>query len=193
MIRINLLGDALTSGGGKAETPDAAVYDSGEKKASSFPVLGVVIALVFIVGSGIYYALLAKKVSRAQAINVELQAKKQELQKYYALEKQYREQKAALEKKKEVIVGLRVSQRSTVHLLNEVANALPDGVWFRKLIQKGNVITIEGDSVSFESVNLFKNRMTEQAQYFKNVQYPKAVKKGSLVEFSMSFEFKPQS
>lgn len=194
MIRINLLGDALAQGGGKKESPDpAALYDQGEQKTSGFPVAGVIIALVFVVCSGIYYVWLSKQVTSAKETNVELQAKKQELEKYYALEKQYREQKAALAKKKEVIVGLRLSQRAPVYFLTELANCLPEGVWFRKMSQKGNTITIEGDSISFESVNLLKNRLMEQSKYFQNVQYPKADKKGSIVGFSLSFEFKPQS
>ncbi|MBP1626114.1 MAG: Fimbrial assembly protein (PilN) [Holophagaceae bacterium] len=194
MIRINLLGDALAQGVGKKESPDpTAIYDQGEQKSSGLPIIGLVIGLLFVACSGVYYVWLTKRVESARTTNAELQAKKAELQKYYALEKQYRDQKAALMKKKEVIVGLRLSQRAPVYLLAELANCLPDGVWFRKMSQKGNAITIEGDSTSFEAVNLLKNRLMERNKYFQNVQYPKADKKGSIVGFSLSFEFKPQS
>jgi Tfp pilus assembly protein PilN len=194
MIRINLLGDALAQGGGKKETPDpAALYGQGEQKTSGLPIIGIIICLIFVVCSGIYYVMLSKQVDAAKVTNSELQAKKQELQKYYELEKKYRDQKAALVKKKEVIVGLRLSQRAPVYFLTELANCMPEGVWFSKLSQKGNTITIEGESISFESINLFKNRLMEQNKYFQNVLYPKANKKGSIVEFSLSFEFKPQS
>jgi len=194
MIRINLLGDALAQGGAKKDAPDpAALYDQGEAKRPGLPVLGIVICLVFIVCSGLYYVWLSKQVDAAKVTNADLQRQKNELQKYYALEKQYREQKAALAKKKEVIVGLRLDQRAPVYFLTELANCLPEGVWFRKMTQKGKTVTIEGDSISFESINLLKNRLMEQTKYFGNVQYPKADKKGSVVEFSLSFEIKPQS
>jgi len=194
MIRINLLGDALAQGVGRKESADAALlYEQGEAKSGGLPVVGIVIALLFIACSGIYYAWITKQVTSARAMNVELTAKKQELQKYYALEKQYREQKAALAKKREVIVGLRLSQRAPVYFLTELANCLPDDVWFKKMTQKGTTITVEGESGSFEAVNLFKNRLVEQTKYFQAVNYPNAVKKGSIVEFSISFEIKPQS
>jgi len=194
MIRINLLGDALAQGGGKKDAPDpAAIYDQGEQKSSGFPVAGVILALLFAACSGVYYVWLTKRVEATRVTNAELQAKKQELQKYYALEKLYKDQKAQLAKKKEVIVGLRVSQRSPVYLLTELANCLPEDVWFKKFTQKGNVISVEGESGSFEAVNLLKNRLMEKTAYFQKVEYPKADKKGSVVAFSLSFEFKPQS
>ena len=194
MIRINLLGDALLQGGDKKESPDPSVlYDQGESSSSGFPIVGVVICLLFVACSGIYYVWLSKQLESAKATNAELQNKKQELQKYYALEKQYREQKAALAKKREVIVGLRLSQRAPVYFLTELANCLPEDVWFKKMSQKGNTITVNGESGSFEAVNLFKNRLMEKSKYFQNVNYPMAVKKGSIVEFSISFDFKPQS
>nr|WP_320131946.1 PilN domain-containing protein [uncultured Holophaga sp.] len=191
MIRINLLGDALVQTGAKKDAPEAAaLYESGEQKSFRFPIVGVLIFVILAAVSGVYYVMLTKKVDAAKATNAELQAKKQELQKYFVLEKQYKEKKEALEKKKKVITDLRLAQRAPVYLLTELSNALPEGVWFTKLTQKGKTVFIEGESNNFESVNLFKNRLTEQNQFFSNVQYPKAEKKGAQIVFSLSFDFK---
>ena len=194
MIRINLLGDTLARAAGKkSEKADAAqVYAQGEDAPTraSLPIAGIVVGLLLASVGLVYYLMLERDVNQAQEKVAKLEQEKQELSKYIALEKTFREQKDALQKKKEVMMGLKNAQQLPVHLLEELANALPDDVWFKEVGQKGMAITIKGESTSFEAINLFRNKLIEQSKWFGNVNYPTANKKAGVVEFTISFDLK---
>ena len=116
--------------------------------------------------------------------------KKLELDKYIQLEKTFRAQKDSLEKKKQVMLGLKTYQHLPVHLLEELANAMPDDVWFKEINQKGLSISIKGESSSFEAINQFRNRLLGAPKWFQNVNYPAANKVGRTVEFTISCDLK---
>lgn len=193
MIRINLLGDTLAQAGGKKpdKSEPAQVYAQGEGSGrSSFPIAGLVVGLVCASIGLVYYLMLERDVRQAQEKVAILEQEKKDLSKYIALEKTFREQKEALQKKKEVMLGLKMAQQLPVHLLEELANALPDDVWFKDVNQKGKAITITGESASFEAINLFRNKLIEQSKWFGNVNYPTANKKAGVVQFTISFDLK---
>jgi len=192
MIKINLLGDALVQAAGKKEKPEAApVYAEGEgTRRASFPIAGVLLGVILASAGGVYYVYLNGQVEQATRTKVELQAKKKDLEKYITLEKTFRAQEEALQKKKEVIAGLKTGQQLPVHLLEELANCLPDDVWFREITQKGMNISIRGESSSFEAINQFRSRLVEQSKWFQNVNYPAANKKDRTVEFTISCDLK---
>ncbi len=193
MIKINLLGDTLAQvGGKKAEKAEAVpVYaDSAATGRPSLPIAGVLFGLLIASAGGIYYVMLNSQIEREQRTKVELEAKKKELEKYMELERKFRTQKEMLQKKKEVMMALKSFQHLPVHFLEELANALPDDVWFREISQKGLSISIKGESSSFEAVNQFRNRLVEQTKWFKNVNYPAANKNGRTVEFTISCDLK---
>ena len=137
--------------------------------------------------------LLDREVRQAQEKIAKLEQQKLELAKYTALEKKFREDKEALQKKKEIMLGLKTAQQLPVHLIEELANTVPDDVWFKEIVQKGTGITIKGESSSFEAINLFRSKLNEQTKWFGNVNYPKADKKVGVVEFTISFDLKNQS
>ena len=123
----------------------------------------------------------------------DLERQKAELAKYAALEAKFRKDKDLIEKKKNVIKSLRVMQHLPVHLMEELANALPDDVWFQEISQKGMGVTIRGESASFEAINLFRTHLMDQKNWFANVNYPTANKRGNVVEFTLSFDMKKPS
>jgi len=139
-----------------------------------------------------YYLWLNQQVARAEETKAKLEAEKQELEKYIQLEKTFREQKAALEKKREVMMGLKNAQVQTLYFLQELANSIPDDVWFREVVQKGNPVSIKGESSSFEAINLFRTKLGEQTKWFGSINYPTANRKGNVVEFEISFNLKNQ-
>lgn len=194
MIRINLLGDALASAGGRkaaASAEPAQVYAQAEGSArASLPIAGVAVGLVFALFGVGYYLWLNQQVARAEETKVKLEAEKQELEKYIRLEKTFREQKEALQKKREVMMGLKNAQSQPLYFMQELANCIPDDVWFREITQKGGAITIKGESSSFEAINLFRIKLAEQTKWFGGVDYPTANRKGNVVEFTISFNLK---
>jgi Tfp pilus assembly protein PilN len=191
MIKINLLGEVLAQAAGKkVDKGELAPVYAQEGTRSSFPIAGVISGLLLASIGGIYYISLTGKVETETRRNADLQRQKTELQKYFKLEEEYRQKKESIEKKKEVLVSLRVAQRMPVHLMEELANSLPDEVWFDELSQKGRVITVKGKGASFEAINLFQTHLQERSTWFEKVNWPGATKKGNSFEFSISFELK---
>ena len=193
MIKINLLGDTLAQVGGKKAEKAEAVPVYAETTGTgrpSLPIAGVLFGLAIASVGGIYYVWLNSKIEFENRQKVELEAKKRELEKYMELERKFRSQKEMLQKKKEVMMGLKTFQHLPVHFLEELANALPDDVWFREINQKGLSINIKGEATSFEAINQFRNRLLEQTKWFSNVNYPAANKNGRTVEFTISCDLK---
>jgi Tfp pilus assembly protein PilN len=192
MIKINLLGDTLAQAATKK--PDRVEpgqdFRDPELGRSSFPIAGVLLGVLLPCVGGVYYIWLNGQVEQATRTRDALQAKKLELDKYIQLEKTFRAQKDSLEKKKQVMLGLKTYQHLPVHLLEELANAMPDDVWFKEINQKGLSISIKGESSSFEAINQFRNRLLGAPKWFQNVNYPAANKVGRTVEFTISCDLK---
>lgn len=193
MIKINLLGDTLAQVGGKKADKAEAVPVYAEQAATgrpSLPIAGVLLGLAIASVGGVYYVVLNTKIEAQARLKVELEAKKKDLEKYMELERKFRAQKEMLQKKKEVMMGLKTFQHLPVHFMEELANALPDDVWFRQIDQKGLSISIKGEATSFEAINQFRNRLLGQTKWFANVNYPAANKTGRSVEFTISCDLK---
>lgn len=191
MIKINLLGDSLAQAAAKKpETQEEIQVYVQEEGAGrfSFPIAGILVGLAIGSCAGIYYAILSRDLEKQGQLKVKLEGQKRDLEKYTSLEKKFREQREALAKKQKVMQGLKSAQQLPVHLMEELANALPDDVWFVKVTRKDNLITIEGESTTFELVHQFRGRLIAQSTWFKNIQYPAAEKKGGQVTFTMSFD-----
>ena len=194
MIKINLLGDALAPSGAK-KTGDKGtaepvqVYTGEGAGRSSLPIAGVVVGLVFAALGGVYYLWLNSEFTKAEVRKADLERDKKQYEPYIALEKKFREKKGALLKKEEVMTTLKRSQALPVHFIEELANSLPDDVWFKKISQKGMVITIDGEARNFEAINAFYGNLQSRTRWFKKINYPGA-KRGTTgsFEFSISFE-----
>lgn len=194
MIKINLLGDALAQTGAKKSAEKVAaepvqVYTGEGGSRSTLPIAGLVVGLLFACVGGGYYLWLSSEVGKEEKRKVELERDKKQYEPYIALEKTFREKKAALEKKEEVMTRLKRQQALPVHLMEELANSLPDDVWFKKVSQKGMMVTIEGESRNFESINAFYGNLQSRTRWFKKINYPGAKRSaGGALEFSISFE-----
>lgn len=194
MIKINLLGDALAQagakkGGDKASAEPVQVYTGEGGSRSSLPIAGVVVGLLFAALGGGYYLWLNSEVTKAEKRKADLDRDKKVYEPYIAQEKKFREKKEALQKKEEVMTALKRQQALPVHFIEELANSLPDDVWFKKIAQKGMTITIEGEGRNFESINAFYGNLQSRTRWFKKINYPGA-KRGTsgAFEFTISFE-----
>jgi Tfp pilus assembly protein PilN len=192
MIRINLLGETLAQAAGKKpEKAELAPVYGREGTRSSFPLAGLIAGLLLASVGGVYYVSLNGKVEAETLRKADLERQKDDLQKYIQLEAKFRQQKESLQKKKEVMVGLRIAQQMPVHLMEELANCLPDDVWFEDITQKGKNITIKGRGASYEAIELFRSHLQDDKTWFQNVIWPGGTKTGSaFVDFSISFDLK---
>lgn len=194
MIKINLLGDTLGSAGAKAAadkggTEPVQVYTGEGVGRSRIPVAGLVVGLLFAAMGGIYYLVLNSEVNRAERKKAALEIEKKQYEPFIALEKKFREKKESLQKKEEVMTALKRQQALPVHFMEELANSLPDDVWFKKVAQKGSLVTIEGEGRNFESINAFYGNLQSRTRWFKKISYPGAKRGASgAFEFTISFE-----
>ena len=194
MIKINLLGDALSQsgtkkGGDKASAEPVQVYTGEGGSRASLPIAGAVVGLVFATLGGVYYLWLNGEFTRAEKKKADLERDKKQYEPYIALEKKFREKKDSLQKKEEIMTTLKRQQALPVHFLEELANSLPDDVWFRKVAQKGSLVTIEGEGRNFEAINVFYGNLQSRTRWFKKINYPGA-RRGATgsFEFTISFE-----
>ncbi len=198
MIKINLLGDVLAQAGAKKGGEKAApaepvqVYTGEGGSRSSLPIAGVVVGLIFAAFGGAYYLWLNSEFTRAEKKKAELEVDRKQYEPYIALEKKFREKKETLQKKEEVMTTLKRQQALPVHFLEELANSLPDDVWFGKVSQKGMTITIEGEARNFESINAFYGNLQSRTRWFKKINYPGA-KRSSTGEFEFTISFELQN
>lgn len=196
MIKINLMGETLAQvSGKKPEKPESVQVYGQEEEVSrtSFPLAGILVGLFFVAFGVVYYIGLNQKVEEQTQRKADLERQKAELARYVALEAKFRKDRDLIEKKKNVIKSLRIMQHLPVHLMEELANALPDDVWFQEVTQRGLGVSIRGESASFEAINLFRTHLMDQKTWFANVNYPTANKKGNVVEFTLSFDLKKPS
>jgi Tfp pilus assembly protein PilN len=193
MIKINLLGDTLAQANLKNadKGEPSQIYAEAEGASrSSLPIAGLIFGIILASSGGVYYVWLKGKVGEATRYQAELQRRKKDLEKYTALEKTFQSHKVALARKKEVMMGLKNAQHLPVHFLEELANCVPDDVWFKEVTQKGMSISIKGESSSFEAINLFRNNLQGHEKWFEKVNQPEANKVGHTVEFTISCDLK---
>lgn len=194
MIRINLLGDALAAAGAKkgSDKPVAEpvqVYSGGGAGRPSLPIAGLVVGILLASLGGIYYIWLNNEVTKAEQKKAALEVEKKQYDPYNQLERTFRAKKEALQKKEEVMSNLKRQQALPVHFLEELADSLPDDVWFKSVTQRGMNVTINGESRNFESINAFYVNLQSRSRWFKNIQYPHANKVGNgSLEFTISFD-----
>ena len=187
MIKINLLGESLAQAGAKAASEPAALYaEEGPRK--SLPLAGVALGLLGVAGGGAYYLILNNQIQHKQEEAARLQKELDELKPFIDLEAKFRKKKEELQNKETVLVDLRKRMELPVYFLQELADSLPDDVWFQSVQQNGMAITIKGEARNFESINAFYNNLQQRTRWFKAVTYPGGQKQGDWVNFTITFQ-----
>ena len=75
--------------------------------------------------------------------------------------KKIQEQTNALLARKRVIEALQANRTETVHLFNELAKQVPEGIYLRTLAQTGQLINISGYAQSNARINTLMNNLDE--------------------------------
>jgi type IV pilus assembly protein PilN len=182
MIRINLLAPERTTkkkSAGPAAPP-------GALQAYLMLVLFVGGAAVLCAGAWWFQTnklqTLDQQIAADQKRQRDLQAIKQQVD-------QFQQKKATLENKVQVIERLRLSQKSPVHMLDEVSKALPDYVWLVSMDELRGSVAFKGQSNSLAAVADFMNAL-QRSGWFPAVELASAQDQQNLVNFDLTGQFK---
>ena len=187
MIKINLLGESLAQAGARAASEPAALY-AEEGARRTLPIAGALVGLAGASIGVIYFLILSGQISRKEKERDQYQAELKVLQPFIDLEAKFRKKKEELQNKEQVLVDLRKRMELPVYFLQELADSLPDDVWFQSVQQNGMAVTIKGQARNFESINAFYNNLQQRTRWFKAVSYPGGQKQGEWVTFTITFQ-----
>lgn len=153
-----------------------------------YVLLGTVLGVGITTWFGIH-GYLANRLDGQHARNAYLQQEIAVLDKQIEDIKKLKEQTAALLARKQVVETLQSNRAEVVHLLDQLARQLPDGIYLRGIKQTGNRVTISGYTQSQARVSTLMRNL-ESSQQLENASLVeiKAVTLGSarLNEFTVN-------
>jgi len=144
MIRINLLSDR------------EALRKEATRQMLSIYLLLVILTVV--VAGAVHFTLYQKKKGVEEDIQA-VEARLKELKEKIAEVEKYKQFKAELSKKLEVIRGLQKNKILSVQLLDILSQKTPERMWLSKLAKKGTDMTLEGYAVDNETIAGFMKEL----------------------------------
>ncbi len=145
MIRINLLG------GERQVKKRAVTFDLGKRLTLACSLVLVLSAA----GIGYWYYSLNQWSAQVDADIASAQQEQARLQSIIREVAAFNQQRAQLQQRVALIEQLRGGQSIPVQLLDAVSKSVPDMLWLTDLEQKGNDITIQGQSTTLISLSDF--------------------------------------
>ncbi len=146
MIRINLL-------------PHREEKRKGRRQ-QFYVLLGLVSVLAAVIWF-LGFSLINREISAQNEKNEFLKREIASLDKEIQEIKKIQEQTNALLSRKRVIEALQANRTETVHLFNELAKHVPEGIYLRTLTQRGQQISINGYAQSNARITSLMNNLDE--------------------------------
>ncbi|HYS27646.1 MAG TPA: PilN domain-containing protein [Vicinamibacterales bacterium] len=145
MIRINLLG------GERQVKKKAIAFDIGQRLTLACSLILVLTA----VGVGYWYYALQQQSTQLDADILRAQQEQLRLQSIIREVNQFDAQRAQLQQRVQLIEQLRSGQSIPVQMLDVISKSVPDMLWLTDLEQKGNDVTMAGNSTTLISLSDF--------------------------------------
>ncbi|HXY39657.1 MAG TPA: PilN domain-containing protein [Vicinamibacteria bacterium] len=184
-IRINLLATERKA----SKAPPRAAASAGPPGAlQAYLMLGLFVGGAAVVCAGLWWfesstlANLDTRIAADQKRQRDLEAIKQQVDQFQA-------KKATLENKVHVIEQLRLTQKSPVHMLDEISKALPDFVWLVNLDETRGQVAFKGQSNSLAAVADFMSAL-QRCGWFPAVDLASMQDQQSVVSFDLTGQFK---
>jgi type IV pilus assembly protein PilN len=146
MIRINLL-------------PHRAAKRKARAQQFYLFLVAVVILAAAIWGMG--FTLISAEINAQETKNAFLKREVAALDKEIAEIKKLKEQTDSLLARKRVIEALQANRTETVHLFNELARQVPEGIYFKTIKQTGGTILVTGLAQSNARINTLMNNFND--------------------------------
>jgi type IV pilus assembly protein PilN len=164
MIRINLLG------GERQVKKKAIAFDIGRRITA----LCSLLLVLTVVGIGYWYYSLRQRSTELEANILSAQREQARLQSIIREVAVFDEQRSALQERVTLIEQLRGGQSIPVQLLDQVSKSLPDMLWLTDLEQKGNDVTLEGQSTTLISLSDFVSNLGNSSLLVKPIEIIKS-------------------
>jgi len=135
-----------------------------EKRKSRRQQFYVLLGLVSVLGAVIWFlgfSLVNREIAAQNQKNEFLKREISSLDKEIDEIKKIQEQTNALLARKRVIEALQANRTETVHLFNELAKQVPEGIYLRTLVQTGPRIAITGYAQSNARITTLMNNLDE--------------------------------
>lgn len=190
MIRINLLAVE------RERARRRASFQLAEKMTLVCSLV-LVAAAVFI---GWWYWSITRQASELDANIEAAQRENNRLQLIIQQVGQAEQRRTQLQQRVALIEQLRKGQSASVHLLDEVSRAMPEGLWLTSLTEKGTEVSLEGRSLTLNSLSELISNI-EASPYFKkpvegttiDTEKSEPNGAGDLIKFSFRVQFAPPS
>jgi type IV pilus assembly protein PilN len=162
MIRINLLPEV------KRKAPRKKLVI-----AKQIPFAWIVAGLVAVVLAGaaslVFHLRQIEKLSEKQRDVVRIQEDIKKFKVQQGLVEKARQQRNSLTQKLEVINTLKQRQSGPVHLLNDLAGAIPPKLWLSQMSETGGAMTLGGFAVDNKQIALFMENLAKDP-LFGNIE-----------------------
>ena len=135
-----------------------------EKRKARRQQFYVMLGLVSVLAAVIWFlgfSIINREINTQNEKNEFLKREIASLDKEIAEIKKIQEQTNALLARKRVIEAVQANRTATVHLFNELAKQVPEGIYLRTLIQTGNRLAITGVAQSNARITTLMNNLDE--------------------------------
>lgn len=181
MIRINLLAtERKTKAPAKTSGPPGALQ--------AYLLLALFVGGTAVVCGGLWWLERSTLASLDTRITAD-QKRQRDLQAIKVQVDQFQQKKTTLENKVRVIETLRLTQKSPVHLLDEISKALPDYVWLNGFDEIKGAVSFKGQSNSLAAVADFMSAL-QRSGWFPTVDLASMQDQSNIVSFDLTGQFK---
>jgi type IV pilus assembly protein PilN len=160
MIRINLLG------GERQVKKKAFAFDPAKQVMLGCTLLVVVTAA----GIGYWFYALQQQAAQVEQDIQRAQQEQARLRSILTEVSQFDAQRAALQQRVQLIEQLRSGQSIPVQMLDMISKSVPDMLWLTDLEQKGNDVTIQGQSTTLIAVSDFVGNLGNSPLLVKPIE-----------------------
>lgn len=136
------------------------------RRTQFYALLGVVFVVALVIW-GIGFTVIAERIDRQNDANEFLRTEIAVLDKQIAEIKNLKQQTEALLARKRVIELLEANRAETVHVFNEFAERVPEGIYLRKINQSGQRINISGYAQANARVSALMHNLEESPIFEK--------------------------
>jgi type IV pilus assembly protein PilN len=130
------------------------------RRQQFFMLLGMVSVLAGVIWF-LGFSLISTEINAQAAKNEFLKREVASLEKEIAEIKKLKEQTDSLLARKRVIEALQANRTETVHLFNEIARQVPEGIYFKSIKQTGPTLVVSGYAQSNARINTLMNNFND--------------------------------